>query len=301
MSATGFQRRAASLGRLLVIVPVYGWMVLFFLTPFLFVFGISFSESVVASPPFAPLAAFDPGSREVTLTLRLFNYELLWEDSLYVAAYLSSIFVAAKATIITLLIGYPMALAIARSPQDRQVILILAVMLPFWTSLLVRVYAWIAVLRQDGVLNSVLQWTGLIDEPLVILQTEFATYLGLVYTYLPFMVLPIYAVLAAQDRDTREAARDLGATPLVTFLTITLPLSLPGVFAGCLLVFIPGIGQFVIPSLMSGDSSLMIGRVLWNEFFSNRDWPVASAVAMIMLLVLVAPIMLFQRAANREF
>ncbi|WP_443089932.1 ABC transporter permease subunit [Yoonia sp.] len=294
------QGPVGTLGRALVIVPVYGWMALFFLTPFLFVFAISFSEAIIASPPIAPLTRHDPAGGTFEIRLRLFNYQLLWEDNLYLRAYLNAIWVALKSTLATLLIGYPIALAIARSTKRMQGVLILAIMLPFWTSLLVRVYAWIGILRQDGVLNMVLLWTGLIDQPLVLLQTEMATYIGIVYTYLPFMVLPIYAVLEAQDHDTRDAARDLGATPLVTFLTITLPLSLGGVVAGCLLVFIPSVGQFVIPSLLSGDSSLMIGRVLWNEFFSNRDWPVASAVAIIMLAVLVIPIMAFQRALNRE-
>jgi putrescine transport system permease protein len=289
-----------TLGRALVILPVYGWMALFFLTPFLFVFAISFSEAIIASPPIAPLTRLDTGSGTFEIQLRLFNYQLLWEDSLYLKAYLNSIWVALKSTLATLLIGYPIALAIARSSKRTQGLLILAIMLPFWTSLLVRVYAWIGILRQDGVLNTALLWTGLIDEPMVLLQTEMATYIGIVYTYLPFMVLPIYAVLEAQGQDTRDAARDLGATPFVTFLTVTLPLSLGGVLAGCLLVFIPSVGQFVIPSLLSGDSSLMIGRVLWNEFFSNRDWPVASAVVIIMLVVLVIPIMVFQRALNRE-
>lgn len=302
MSVALFSRRRliASLSRMAVIVPVYGWMVMFFLAPFLFVFFISFSEGIIASPPFAPLIDYKPDEGVIGIDLRLFNYQLLVEDSLYIKAYWNSVLVAFKSTIAALLVGYPMALAIARSPKNRQTFFLLAIMLPFWSSLLVRVYAWIGILRQDGIMNTFLMWTGLINEPLVLLQTEMATYIGIVYAYLPFMILPIYAVLEAQDKDTREAARDLGASPLTTFLTVTLPLSMPGVVAGCMLVFIPSIGQFVIPSLLSGDSSLMIGRVLWNEFFSNRDWPVASAVAIIMLVVLVVPLVVFQRFINRR-
>ena len=292
-------RPGKAIWRFLVILPVYGWMLVFFLLPFLFVFAISFSESIIASPPFAPLFQFDAGQALVSLKLHLFNYKLLLEDSLYINAYLNSIFVAAKSTLATLALGFPMALAIARAPANRKGLLILAIMLPFWTSLLVRGYAGIGILRQDGLFNTVLMKIGVIDQPLILLQTEMATYIGIVYTYLPFMILPIYATLEGQGKDLREAARDLGASPFTTFLTITLPLARPGVIAGCLLVFIPAVGQFVIPALLSGDSSLMIGAVLWNEFFSNRDWPVASAVAIIMLVVLIIPMMLFQRAAAR--
>lgn len=288
------------LGRFFVVMPPYLWMLLFFLLPFLFVLKISFSESIIASPPFASLFEFDPDEGILSATLRLFNYQYLIEDSLYFKAYLSSIWIALVSTIICGLIGYPMALAIARSPKANQPLLLVAIMLPFWTSLLIRVYAWVGILRQDGVLNNLLLWIGVIDEPLILLQTQFATYVGIVYAYLPFMILPLYAVLEKQDTTLLEAGRDLGARPVVTFLTITLPLSLPGLVAGSMLVFIPVVGEFVIPSMMSGESTLMIGRVLWNEFFSNRDWPVASAVAVVMLLVLIIPIIIFQNQQAKQ-
>ncbi|MBU2980214.1 ABC transporter permease subunit [Lentibacter algarum] len=288
------------LGRGFVLLPPFLWMFLFFLVPFLFVLKISFSEAIIASPPFAPLFEYDPDEGVVRAVLRFFNYGYLIDDDLYLRAYLNSLKVAAVSTVICLLIGYPMALAIARSPKARQPLLLVLIMLPFWTSLLIRVYAWIGILRQDGVVNNILMGLGVIDEPLVLLQTVFATYVGIVYAYLPFMILPLYAVLEKQDTSLLEAARDLGARPIVTFMSVTLPLSTTGIIAGSMLVFIPVVGEFVIPALLSGNSTLMIGKVLWTEFFSNRDWPVASAVAIVMLVVLLIPIMIFQNQQSKE-
>ena len=288
------------IGRVAVIAPPFVWMLLFFLLPFAIVLKISFSESIIASPPFAPLFEYDPDEGILNAVFRLFNYQYLIEDSLYIKAYLNSIKIAFVSTILCLLIGYPFALAIARSPRRNQPLLLVAVMLPFWTSLLIRVYAWVGILRQDGVLNNFLLSTGIINEPLVLLQTGFATYVGIVYAYLPFMILPLYAVLEKQDLTLLEASRDLGASPARSFLDVTWPLSLSGVAAGSMLVFIPVVGEFVIPTLLSGESTLMIGRVLWSEFFSNRDWPVASAVAVVMLLALIIPIMIFQNVQSKQ-
>lgn len=295
-----FQNLRNRAGRLAVIAPPYVWMLLFFLLPFAFVLKISFSESVIASPPFAPLFDYDSDEGVLTAVFRLFNYQYLIEDSLYLKAYLNSIRIAFISMLLCLMIGYPFALAIARSPKSRQPLLLVAVMLPFWTSLLIRVYAWVGILRQDGVLNNFLLSIGIIDQPLVLLQTSFATFVGIVYAYLPFMILPLYAVLEKQDMALLEASRDLGASPTRSFLDITLPLSMPGLVAGSMLVFIPVVGEFVIPTLLSGESTLMIGRVLWSEFFSNRDWPVASAVAVIMLAVLIVPIMIFQNQQSKQ-
>lgn len=293
------QKTTGRIGRVLVLLPPFVWMALFFLLPFLFVLKISFSEAIIASPPFAPLFSFDPDEGVVNVVLRLFNYQYLLEDDLYLRAYLSSLRIAAISTLICLALGYPIALAIAQSPSERQPLLLVAIMLPFWTSLLIRVYAWIGILRQDGVINTILTGLGIIDDPLILLQTSFATYVGVVYAYLPFMILPLYAVLEKQDTSLLEAARDLGAKPIMTFLTVTLPLSIPGIIAGSMLVFIPVVGEFVIPELLSGNSTLMIGKVLWTEFFSNRDWPVASAVAIVMLVVLLIPIMIFQNQQSK--
>lgn len=285
---------AGKAGARSVIGVPYVWFLIFFLLPLVYVFQISFSESITASPPIAPLFEYDADEQTIVTTLRLGNYAYLIDDDLYLFAYLGSLKIAFFSTLITLLIGYPMALAIARSEKRMQAIYLVLVMLPFLTSLLIRVYAWIGILRKDGVINSILMYTGIIDQPLLLLQTEFAMYLGVVYAYLPFMVLPLFATLEKQDPTLLEAARDLGASPVTAFLTITLPTSLPGIIAGSMLVFIPAVGEFVIPSLLGSESTLMIGRVLWDEFFSNRDWPVASAVAMVMLVLLIVPIVIFQ-------
>ena len=274
------------------------WLLVFFLVPFLVVLKISLSESAIAMPPYQPLLQWvDAGLAEIRLNFG--NYLFLIDDPLYLASYGESVRIAAVATLVTLMIGYPMAHVIAMAPEPRRTLLLILVILPFWTSFLLRVYAWIAILKTNGLLNAVLLHAGLISEPLVILQTDLAVYLGIAYTYLPFMVLPLYAALSKLDRTLLEAAEDLGATPWVSFVTVTLPLTLPGIFAGSLLVFVPAIGEFVIPALLGGNDTLMIGKVLWNEFFANRDWPIASAVAIIMLCLIVGPLMWLNRLQSQ--
>lgn len=293
-------RRLAAVGlrgRTLVILAPALWLAVFFVVPLAIVFGISLSVKEFGQPPYSDLLTF--GERgTVQLTLHLSNFLFLLSDALYLNAYLNSIKVAFISTVIALLVGYPMAYAIARAPEKWRNILLMLVILPFWTSFLLRVYAWIGFMKGNGVINNALLAFGIIEEPIVMLQTDFAVYVGIVYTYLPFMILPLYTNLVKLDQSLLEASADLGARPFRTFLSITLPLSMPGVFAGSLLVFIPAIGEFVIPALLGGPGTLMIGRVLWDEFFSNRDWPVAAAVAFAMLLVIVVPIMLMQNAQS---
>jgi putrescine transport system permease protein len=286
-------------GRTLVIAIPMLWLAVFFLAPFFVLFKISLAEAIIARPPYTPLFERDADG-SLTWLATLNNYRFLLSDTLYLNAYVSSIRVAAVATFFALLIGYPMAYFIARAPEPRRSILLLMVILPFWTSFLLRVYAWMGFLRSNGVINNTLMSLGVIDQPLVLMQTDFAIYIGIVYTYLPFMILPLYANLTKLDGALLEAASDLGASPVITFLTVTLPLSLPGIVAGCMLVFIPAIGEYVIPALLGGPDTLMIGRVLWDEFFSSRDWPVASAVAVVMLVLVVAPIMWLQTVQNRR-
>ncbi|WP_255448395.1 ABC transporter permease subunit [Telmatospirillum sp. J64-1] len=283
---------------MLVTALPYLWLVLFFLIPFAIVFKISFSESIRAIPPYAPLFEMVDDTF-LQIRLNLANYMMLFEDRLYLAAYLNSIKIAAISTLVCLLIGYPMAYGIARSSKAVRNGLLMLIILPFWTSFLIRVYAWIGLLKNEGLINNFLLWLGLIDQPLPMLYTPFAVYVGIVYSYLPFMILPLYATLEKMDMSLLEAAADLGCKPFKAFLTITLPLSLPGIVAGSLLVFIPAVGEFVIPDLLGGPSTLMIGKVLWTDFFNNRDWPLASAVAVAMLVLLVVPIMLFQRYQQR--
>ncbi len=283
---------------MVIAIPLL-WFIVFFLVPFFVLGRISLSETVIARPPYSPLWERGPdGTLEIIASLD--NYRFLLGDALYRNAYLSSIKVAGISTFFALIIGYPIAYYIARSPEPRRSVLLLLVILPFWTSFLLRVYAWIGFLRRDGVINNILTWAGVIDEPLVMMQTDFAVYIGIVYTYLPFMILPLYATLVKLDDALLEAAGDLGASPTVTFLTVTLPLSLPGIVAGSMLVFIPAIGEYVIPALLGGPDTLMIGRVMWDEFFSSRDWPVASSVAIIMLILVVVPIMWLQSVQNRQ-
>ena len=294
---TGVERALAAVGlsgRALVIAAPAVWLTVFFLIPLAVVFGISLTIKQFGRPPYTPLLTNEEGT--VQLTLHLNNYIRLFTDSLYVAAYLSSIKIALISTIITLFIGYPMAYAIARAPDQWRNIFLMLVILPFWTSFLLRVYALTGFMRGNGVINNFLGLFGI--EPLVMMQTDFAVYVGIVYTYLPFMILPLYTNLVKLDGALLEASADLGARPARTFLTITLPLSMPGIIAGSMLVFIPAIGEFVIPSLLGGPSTLMIGRVLWDEFFANTNWPRASAVAVAMLVVVVVPIMLLQRAQD---
>jgi putrescine transport system permease protein len=274
--------------RRLVIALPYAWLLLFFAAPFLIVAAISLADNTPDTVP------------PVSLTGSARSYVLLWSDALYPAAYVNSLRIAAISTCVTLLLGYPMAYAIARAPAGWRGPLLMAVILPFWTSFLIRIYAWMGILSENGLLNQVLRGSGLVADPGTILGTEWAIYLGIAYAYLPFMVLPLYATLEKMDPSLLEAAADLGARPSRAFLTVTLPLSVPGIVGGCLLVFIPAAGEFIIPDLLGGTETLMIGKVLWDEFFSNSDWPMASAVAMVMLVVLVAPIVLFQRARARE-
>jgi putrescine transport system permease protein len=287
------------LWRRIVIVLPYLWLVLFFLVPFAIVFKISFSDPIVAQPPFTPL--FDQSQNFLNwFQGSLNNYLFLLEDNLYWVSYLRSIKVAFISTIFCLLLGYPMAYYIAQSAPTKRNVLLMLIILPFWTSFLLRVYAWMGILSTNGIINSMFLWIGIIDEPIQMLYTNFAVYLGIVYTYLPFMILPLYANLERLDLNLHDAAADLGGKPLQVFRDITLPISLPGIIAGSLLVFIPAMGEFVIPALLGGLDSLMIGRTLYDEFFVNRDWPLASAVATILLLILVLPMVLFQRAQAKS-
>ena len=287
-------KRQDKLWRSVVISLPYLWMLIFFLIPFAIVFKISFADPIVGQPPFTALFDFKRDA-QTWLTATLDNYRFLTEDNLYWVSYLKSIKIAFISTLMCLLIGYPMAYGIARAKPRTRNILLMLVILPFWTSFLLRVYAWIGLLGKNGLVNSLLLNIGLIESPIQFLYTDAAVYLGIVYTYIPFMILPLYATLQKMDMDLRDAAADLGATPWQSFINITLPLSMPGIIAGCMLVFIPAIGEYVIPSLLGGIDSLMIGRTLFDEFFINRDWPLASAVATVLLLLLVVPIMLLQR------
>lgn len=288
-------------GQRAVIAVPYVWLLLFFVIPFVIVLKISFSETAIAMPPYTPMVQW-VGDRwsDIRLHINPGNYLYLWEDSLYVRAMFNSLKVAAISTLIALLIGYPIAYAIARAKQTTRSILLMMVILPFWTSFLLRVYAWIGILKNNGLINNFLMWAGVIHEPIVMLQTDFAIYLGIVYSYLPFMIMPLYANLEKMDLTLLEAAADLGCKPMRAFFTITLPLSASGIRAGCLLVFIPAVGEYVIPSLLGSPESLMIGKVLWTEFFNNRAWPVASAVAIALLLLLVLPIVYLQRSQTRD-
>ena len=285
--------------RALVLALPAAWMLLFFAAPFAIVLSIGFAEPAEGIPPYAPPLRWAEGAWPV-LQPNFANFALLFEDPFYVEALLRSLRVAAISATLCLLVGYPMALAIARAPERWRSTLLLLVILPFWTSFLLRVTAWIGLLQDQGWINGALMALGVIEEPIALLYTDLAMYLGITYCYLPFMVLPLYASLAKLDPALLEAAADLGARPWRAFLTVTLPLSLPGVLAGLLLVFIPAVGEFVIPELLGGPGAQLIGRVLWTEFFQNRDWPLASALAVALLLVLVLPIALFQARAARE-
>lgn len=286
------------LGRRAVIALPLLWLTLFFLMPFALVLKISLSEAAISIPPYGPLVEY--ADQTLNVFLNLGNYLFLFSDSLYAAAYWGSIKTAFVATVVCLLLGYPMAYAMARAPSRWQLILLLLVMLPSWTSFLIRVYAWMGILSNSGLINNTLLWMGVIETPLQMMNTQFAVIIGIVYAYLPFMVLPLYAHLSRLDNALLEAASDLGSRQVNTFIKITLPLSTGGIIAGSMLVFIPAVGEFVIPELLGGPDSLMIGKVLWEEFFLNRDWPVASALAMIMLLLLLIPIVFFHRYQSRE-
>jgi putrescine transport system permease protein len=288
--------------RLAAIAP-YLWMALFFLVPFLFVLKISLSQTAIAQPPYTPV--FDVGEgweaiKAAFAALSFDNFRLLISDDLYVLSYLRSLMVAAISTSILLLIGYPIAYGMARLPQRWQAIAMMLVIVPFWTSFLIRIYAWINILQHDGLLNQILLALHLVSTPVVWLSTDGAMYLGIVYSYLPFMILPLYATLSKMDPALLEAANDLGASPRAAFWRVTFPLSLPGIGAGALLCFIPIVGEFVIPDLLAGSDALMIGQTLWLEFFTNKDWPVASATAVVLLLLLLAPLLLYDRLQRRQ-
>jgi putrescine transport system permease protein len=299
MSAPSIFTRPA---RLAAIAP-YLWMALFFLVPFVFVLKISLSQTVIAQPPYLPVFDLTEGweaIRDALAALSIDNFKLLISDDLYVMSYLRSLAVAAISTSILLLIGYPIAYGMARLPQRWQSVAMMLVIVPFWTSFLIRIYAWINILQHDGLLNQILLALHLVETPVVWLSTDSAMYLGIVYSYLPFMILPLYATLAKMDRSLLEAAADLGASPRQAFWLVTFPLSLPGVGAGALLCFIPIVGEFVIPDLLAGSNSMMIGQTLWLEFFTNKDWPVASATAVVLLLLLLAPLLLYDRLQRRQ-
>lgn len=274
--------------RTVIAIPM-AWMVLFFLVPFFFILKISLSEKIFARPPFLPIFDWSEGGFP-TIILSIKNYLFLFSDAIYALAYIQSIKIAAIATFLTLLISWPCAWMVAHAPASRRNILLLMIVLPFWSSFLLRVYAWIGILNINGYLNNFLIWMGAIDQPLVILQTNFAIYLGITYSYLPFMLLPLYVTFVKMDKSLIEASADLGCKPWQTFLRIIIPLSRHGIIAGCLLVFVPAVGEFVIPALLGGSDSLMIGQILWSEFFKSRDWPVASAVSVALVLLLVVPI-----------
>ena len=291
-------RSRLNTGRRLVIGVPFLWLFLFFLLPFAIVLKISFSEADVAIPPYTEIFAY--AEQQLQVVINLGNYIFLSEDDLYWAAYAGSLKIAFFSTLLCLAIGYPMAYAIARARKDLQTVLLLLIMMPTWTAILIRVYAWMGILSSNGILNGLLMGLGLIDEPLRILNTDVAVYIGVVYSYLPFMILPLYANLVKHDLSLLEAASDLGARNLTSFWKITVPLSKNGIIAGCMLVFIPVVGEFVIPELLGGPETLMIGKVLWQEFFNNRDWPVASALAVVMLAILLVPIILFNRNQAKE-
>jgi putrescine transport system permease protein len=303
LGALGIRQRTV-----VVLIP-FLWLTLFFLIPFLIVLKISFARQAIALPPFTPLfVCADPNSTsllgcffsgELDMQPSLSAYGFLFNEPLYFKAYWNSVQTAFWSTILCLLIGYPMAYGIARSSATIRNALLMLIILPFWTSFLIRVYAWIGLLKTNGVINNILMWTGVIDQPLPMMNTQFAVYIGIVYSYLPFMILPLYANLEKMDLTLLEAAADLGCKPLKAFFAITVPLSFPGIVAGSMLVFIPAVGEYVIPELLGGSNTVMIGRELYNVFFPSRNWPAASAIAIMVLLLLVVPITLYQYYQNK--
>jgi putrescine transport system permease protein len=298
MSAT---RNFARPARVAAIAP-YLWMAVFFLVPFVFILKLSLSQTAIAQPPYEPqfdLAQGWEGLKAAAGQFSIENFRLLVSDNLYVFSYLRSVFVAAVSTLILVLIGYPIAYGMSRLSRGWQALAMLAVIVPFWTSFLIRIYAWINILQHDGLLNTNLLALHLVSTPVVWLSTDSAMYIGIVYSYLPFMILPLYATLARMDASLLEAASDLGSSPRQAFWLVTFPLSLPGVGAGALLCFIPIVGEFVIPDLLAGSGSMMIGQTLWLEFFTNKDWPVASAAAAALLVLLVPPLLLYDRLQRR--
>ena len=295
-AAAGWLQRR---GKWLIILPPLLYLVVFFLIPFAFALKISLADTAVRVPPFSDILSISP-DWHIHLTLNLGNFNYLFADEVYGLSYFYSIKTAFFSTVVCLALGYPMAYAISRTSKSTQNILLLIIILPFWTSFLLRVYALEGIIRETGLLNSALLWLGIIDHPLQIMRTTFAVYVGIVYSYLPFMVLPLFATLEKLDHSLLEAAGDLGSPPWRAFLDVTLPLSMPGIIAGSMLVFIPAIGEFVIPTLLGGPNNLMIGRVLCDEFFGNRDWPVASAVAIAFLVLLVGPIAIYQHYSAKR-
>ncbi|NKN34063.1 ABC transporter permease subunit [Marichromatium bheemlicum] len=290
--------RRQRLSRVVNIGLPYLWLGVFFLLPLLIVLQISVAEPRLGQPPYTPLWEWlESGVLQIQVNLQ--NFMLVWEDSIYLIAFLNSLWVALVCTLLCLLIGYPMAYAIATAPQRWRIPLLMLVILPFWTSFLIRVYAWIGILKTNGLLNHLLLALGVIDTPLNILHTQTAVYVGVVYSYLPFMILPLYANLSRLDPTLLEAAADLGCRPLRAFVRVTLPLSLAGIVAGSMLVFIPVVGEFVIPDLLGGPETLMVGKLLWTEFFGNKDWPLAAALAIVLLGLLVVPFVLMQRLERR--
>ena len=286
-------------GKWLIILPPMLYLLVFFLIPFAFALKISFADTAVHVPPFTDILSIG-SDWHIHLTLSLGNFRYLFTDEVYGLSYIYSIKTAFFSTLVCLVLGYPMAYAIARTSKSTQNLLLLVIILPFWTSFLLRVYALEGIIRETGLLNSALLWLGIIHQPLKIMHSTLAVYLGIIYSYLPFMVLPLFATLEKLDHSLNEAAADLGSPPWRTFIDVTLPLSMPGVIAGSMLVFIPAVGEFVIPTLLGGPDNLMIGRVLWDEFFGNRDWPVASAVAVAFLIFLVGPIALYQHYSTKQ-
>jgi len=289
--------------KFLLIGTPYLWLLLFFLAPFVIVLKIALSDAAISIPPYTPqfdLSGGWPAISNFFSNLDFENFKWLIDDSLYFNSYISSLIIAFFSTLLALLVGFPFAYAMARAPENWRPLLLMLVILPFWTSFLIRVYSWIGILKTEGLLNQFLLWLGVIDTPMIILNTNVAVYIGIVYSYLPFMILPIYSTLEKMDESLLEAAIDLGCSRLSAFWLVTVPLALPGIIAGCFLVFIPAVGEFVIPDLLGGTQTLMIGKTLWNEFFSNRDWRVASAVAIVLLLLLVVPILVFQRLLERQ-
>jgi putrescine transport system permease protein len=291
----------ASRARWLVVIVPYIWLLLFFVAPFLIILKISLSDTAIAQPPYTPLFQGFSAIGNFLSQLDFENYLFLTSDPLYIQSYLSSLRIAVISTVLLLLIGYPIALAMARAPLAIRPTLVMLVILPFWTSFLIRVYAWIGILKPDGLLTLLLHAIGLMgpDDQVQIFRTDYAVFIGIVYSYLPFMVLPLYSALEKMDNSLIEAANDLGCPPLKAFWRITFPLSLPGVIAGSMICFIPITGEFVIPDLLGGADTLMIGKTLWTEFFGNRDWPLASSVAVILLIMLVVPIMIFQNQQKK--
>ena len=284
--------------RWIIAIP-YIWLLFLFLAPFFIVFKLSFSDIAIAIPPYTPIVEFvEDGYLQLTLNLN--NYLLLFEDSLYIFAYSNSVRIALISTLLTLLIGFPLAYAMAKSSKRLGTILLLLIILPFWTSFLIRVYAWIGILKTEGLLNLFLLKLGIITQPLEIFGTDIAVFIGITYSYLPFMVLPLYATLEKIDPSLLEAAADLGCKPFKIFYSIVIPLAMPGILAGCFLVLIPAIGEFVIPDLLGGSNTVMIGNVLWSEFFGNRDWPLASAATVVLLLILVVPIVILQNYRSKS-